>query len=387
MDRLTRLLGGLLRRSLWLLPAGRRQWAEAVWAEADEVPAGWRRLLWLSDGLWLVVREAAMLRRIVHGLGIAVVAVAVAAAVLASWHGIPPGDVENSEDKLRAAVLAAVLVGLPWVARRPGVFGPSGESIAARLVRTGGCATLCALIWVVVQIDRAPRNQTGFIVRGNWGPEGGSVGSGRPVDWALEGVVLAVVIACAVMTKAIRVWYPRADPAAIRLSCGCIAVVALAMVFDQMIITLYAAGIYAVTARKSPVTPAALGLGAAAGVVGSGMVYAVTAAAVPPGHWLIAPAVVLGPLAAGFEAARRAPATGTPVQQRQARTWQGVAAGLVTGGAVALLTTILTGNIILLLFVPVLCVLFGTLGGTVGAEHPRQPRSPRYWSGGVFVLH
>lgn len=46
-DRLTRALGGLLRRWARVLPPGRRGWAEAVRAEAGEVPggrgwAGWR---------------------------------------------------------------------------------------------------------------------------------------------------------------------------------------------------------------------------------------------------------------------------------------------------------------------------------------------------------
>ena len=130
-----------------------------------------------------------MARRIVYRLGIAVVVVAVAAAVLASWRGVPHGDAENSEDKLRVAVLALVLAGLPWVARRRGVFGPAAESVTARLVRAGGCTALCALIWVVVQIDRIPRNHTGFIIRGSWGTAatsgtgGRSTGSTRPSSW------------------------------------------------------------------------------------------------------------------------------------------------------------------------------------------------------------
>ena len=60
MGRLTPVLAGLLGRSAGLLPAGRRDWAEAVLAEAGEVPAGAGRVAWLGGGLWLVAREVVM---------------------------------------------------------------------------------------------------------------------------------------------------------------------------------------------------------------------------------------------------------------------------------------------------------------------------------------
>ena len=44
MDRLTLVLAGLLRTAARLLPPASREWAEAVQAEADQVPAGWPRL-------------------------------------------------------------------------------------------------------------------------------------------------------------------------------------------------------------------------------------------------------------------------------------------------------------------------------------------------------
>jgi len=47
-------LTGLLRVLARLLPAGRREWAEAVQAEASQAPAGWPRLRWLAGGVWLV---------------------------------------------------------------------------------------------------------------------------------------------------------------------------------------------------------------------------------------------------------------------------------------------------------------------------------------------
>ena len=71
LDRVTRALEGLLGRCAGLVPPGRRGWAEAVRAEAGEVPAGPARVGWLTGGLWLVVREAGMVRRIGYGLGAA----------------------------------------------------------------------------------------------------------------------------------------------------------------------------------------------------------------------------------------------------------------------------------------------------------------------------
>jgi hypothetical protein len=46
MTRLTRMMAAVLRRSAALMPADHRQWAEAAWAEAAEVPAGQQRLSW-----------------------------------------------------------------------------------------------------------------------------------------------------------------------------------------------------------------------------------------------------------------------------------------------------------------------------------------------------
>jgi len=61
MGELTELLAGMLRHATRMLPPGRREWAEAVQAEAGQVPPGWPRLRWLAGGLWLVAREATMM--------------------------------------------------------------------------------------------------------------------------------------------------------------------------------------------------------------------------------------------------------------------------------------------------------------------------------------
>ena len=78
-------LTAALRAATRILPPGRRQWAEALRAEAAAVPAGLPRLQWLGGGLWLVAREAAVGRKIFYWLGIAGLAAAAAWAVWLSW--------------------------------------------------------------------------------------------------------------------------------------------------------------------------------------------------------------------------------------------------------------------------------------------------------------
>jgi hypothetical protein len=43
---------------LWLVPAGRRDWVAALWAESAALPAGRERARWRAGGAWLVTREA-----------------------------------------------------------------------------------------------------------------------------------------------------------------------------------------------------------------------------------------------------------------------------------------------------------------------------------------
>ena len=83
MNVLTTVLAGLLRWVVVLLPAGRREWGQAVWAEAGDVPAGRVRLSCVVGGLWLVVGEAEMIRKIGYtGAGVA----AGATMVWLDWH-------------------------------------------------------------------------------------------------------------------------------------------------------------------------------------------------------------------------------------------------------------------------------------------------------------
>ncbi|HEY7263093.1 MAG TPA: hypothetical protein VH589_16595 [Trebonia sp.] len=69
-----------------LVPAGRRDWVEAVWAEAPEAPPGLRRLAWRAGGVRLIAREALMRR----GIGSALLFGA--AARLGLWDNAATGQ-------------------------------------------------------------------------------------------------------------------------------------------------------------------------------------------------------------------------------------------------------------------------------------------------------
>ena len=105
----------MLRHAARLLPPERRPWAEALQAEAGQVPVGWPRLRWLAGGLWLVIREAHVARKIVYWLGLGAVAAAAVWAVMLSWQTAQT-DVESATDRARILAGAVALLLLPWAA-------------------------------------------------------------------------------------------------------------------------------------------------------------------------------------------------------------------------------------------------------------------------------
>src|SRR6516165_6143176 len=100
MSRLSRAMAAAGRGAEWLLPAGRRDWVAALWAEAHEVPPGLRRLAWRAGGVWVLAREALLPRRLGRA---ALFAVAASAAAWAAW---PQPGVGRS---LRVLCYAAIL--------------------------------------------------------------------------------------------------------------------------------------------------------------------------------------------------------------------------------------------------------------------------------------
>src|SRR5215468_4355562 len=199
MERLTRILAGILRHVEGLLPPGRQEWAEAVQAEAGQVPAGWPRLRWLAGGLWLAAREGAtmMIGKVVYRLGAVAVVALAAWAVWLSWRASPAADPQTVTDRVRVLVGVAALVVLPWLGRRRGWFGPVGSSITARLVRVAGCAAACGLGVAVVRMD----SHLGL------GPHG-------PGPFSLPREIAALVAGGAALgaLAVARVRWPQADP-------------------------------------------------------------------------------------------------------------------------------------------------------------------------------
>jgi len=145
-----------LSRIAGLLPAGRRDWIEAVWAEAYEVPPGLPRLAWRAGGIWMVARETLLPRRF---LKVALFAVAAVAAAWLAWPQPAVGHALVSEVGVIATVV--LLAGLLLLARK--LFGPASPSPAGRALRVFCCAAILALIpaRVIVEVfaELTPRQE------------------------------------------------------------------------------------------------------------------------------------------------------------------------------------------------------------------------------------
>jgi hypothetical protein len=410
MDRLDRAITGLARCSVRVVPAERREWAEAVWAEACEVPAH-QRLSWVAGGLWTVIRQAGIVRRLAYWLGVAALAWGASEMVSLVWRGAPvaPGfrsvsvptislgtgiyvDPSTTGD-FRSLVITTVVVlaVLPWVGRRRGAFGPASDSSAARVVRVGGCAAICVLVLVLARLAQ-------------------TLGENL-ADGALAGVItasLTVILVIAARLTGVRAralgWLhgPGNTTEAeaktlLPLGFGTAALLLFFFSFvsgagTSELITAYAAGIFAVTARRSRIARATLAFGAGAGVA-AGLAWYAAARAGNPWLILVVVAVFAAPTAAGAGAAWRTPGRDDPQALRRDRLRQGSAAGALTGGVAALLITILifgamvvlhrqspapsTEAYMLVLFLgPLLGMALGLGGGSIQALRQPRPAPP-----------
>ena len=317
MSGLSRVGAAARRAVVWLVPAGRRDWVEAVWAEAPEAPPGLRRLAWRAGGVRLIARETLMRR----GIGSATLFAGAAALVAwAAWPG-SPSSFATSVGRVDVITMLMLLGVLALVARL--IFGPPGSSRIARFGRIGVYAALLALIpaknAVEQVLDVPPRGGLDLrLYRLISGPGFGN-------HWDSEIVFLVVM-------------------------------------------ALYAAAILWMTSQRSRVAPATLAVGTVAGTVLGSAWYAIGPLGFGGGPgtnpWLpgaaVAPFMVLAvillfgaPVAAMVAAYRCYTAPGSSAPPISARARQVFAAGLLTGLAGALFVTVSgTGTIAAMLTAP-----------------------------------
>jgi hypothetical protein len=297
MDRIIQMAAAAVRRLTVLLPAERRDWTEAVLAEAAEVQAGRPQLNWLAGGMWLTVREAARVSRPWYPVAFAAAASGIA---WSAWSG-PPGDPAVAVNRIDVIAIVVILAGLAWIVRR--TRGPVAVARLPRLVRAGGYTAVLALVLVKSAVERvagAPPN---------------SNAEGPAVAWTGEAVFLAVMAGYAV------------------------------------VILVY-------TARRSPVLRDTMVIGTAVGVVLGVVAFLLGPLGFPlrfTGPWparlydaAVGVGLLLGlcsPVAAGLAAARRA-GRSLPAG---ARIRQGAMAGLASGAAAALVVAVLSTATIALL--------------------------------------
>jgi hypothetical protein len=378
MDRLSWMLTRMLRGAARLLPPGRREWAEAVRAEADLVPAGWPRVGWLAGGLRLAVREAEIMRKIVYWLGVGMVAAAAAWAVWLSWHTSPAADALTVTDRVRVLVGVTALALLPWVGRRRGWFGPVGSSITARLVRVAGCAAVCGLGAAIVRMDR--------YIHG--GPHG-------PAPFSLSREIAAAVILGAglVALRVVRTRWPQVDAYALWISAGMTGVIVLGLLPAQGIAIFYLAAILAATSRRSLVASGPLAAGVMTGLpAGLAQALAIYGLNTPDDRYVSLLIVIMTAITflfavpAGVAAAWLRSGNEDPAELREARIRQGLLAGSVSGAAAGLvLTDLVPITVFMMVLGPLLGAAGGAFGGAVAAYHPRKPRPARSWAAGLFV--
>ena len=297
------------RGALRLVPAGRRDWAEAVWAEAHEVPAGWPRLAWRAGGLGLIAKEGQMTRTIGTW---SLFVVAAGAAAWGAWPGSPVSHAAAVQGGI--IITLALLVGLPLLSRW--LLGPPGNR-TARWLR----AVFYAAILAVMPAQTAIRLFLGTVPRSGIDRHTFDVIQGPGVPGSVSGS---------------SGW---AGEIGILVFTACFLAVLLAL-----------------TARRAPVAPATLAIGAGAGLMLGVVIYAIAPLGLnvkfPDRPWLhgsaadtvgaLAWILLFGaPLVAGVLAGRRCDVEDDPAQATVTQAWQGFAAGAVSGGVGAMLVTVL----------------------------------------------
>lgn len=299
MGRLSRAAAAAAGVALRLVPAERRDWVRAVWAESYEVPSGRRRLAWLAGALPAIAAGALRASRIGRWL---VFAVTAAFAAWLAWPG-SPDRFSTVIARMDLITVVLLLAGLSWLLGR--LLGPAGDGLLTRFLRVGGYGAVLAFTVAKARLVPAGPDPTGPALQFAWFAE----------------ILLLVVVAG------------------------------------------YVAAILALTAGRSRVAPATLAIGTGAGVVLGVVMYAVAPLGLAKNAtdpWLpgsdidlvVALAWILllgGPTTAAVLAGRRYRGPGGPYEVDTARIWQCGVAGILTTGVGALIVAVLgTGTVALM---------------------------------------
>jgi hypothetical protein len=261
----------------------------------------------------------------------------------------------------------------------------------------GGCAGICILVLVLARLAQTLGEDL------------------AAVPWSENAVLLSVTITyLTVIPLTARRWYPalvtmhRGEATTLReeiqypvlefLVVGGALVLFVALLLSVWcLIAVYVAGILAVTARGSRISPTTLVYGAGAGVAGGLIVYGATWPGrgfldsnplLPANLIVVLPAMMLG---ASVAAARRVLRRSDPEALRREGRREGLVAGALTGGVAALLiTTLILGTMVILhrqfpaptteayfsvaLFSPLIGMLIGSIAGSrADAIHRATP--------------
>ena len=321
MSKLIQVRSAVRRALVWLLPAGRRDWLAALWAEAEEVPPGLTRLAWRAGGVWVLARGALMPRRLVR---VGLFAAASAGAAWVAWPQLGVGHV--AEGRFNAIAPVLVLAVLPLLSRR--FFGAASPGRIGGSLRVLCYAAILALLsaWTILMVFSSllpvkPAYQRIFCNDRCTGVPGRS--SGGPT-WQAEILIMLLILGYAGVTLFL-------------------------------------------TSRRSQVTRSTLAIGTATGLLFGVVMYAVDPlglSKVATNPWLpgstAGPLVALawillfgGPAAAAVLAGRRCRGPDGSRPPGHARIGQGVAAGVLANGTAAMaVTTLGTGTTMLMLKSP-----------------------------------
>lgn len=198
---MSRLSRAVTRCAVRLVPADRRDWAEALWAETDDVPPGLARLGWRAGGARLVMREARLVSRVACAL---VFAATAAWIVHVAWPG-PASNPATAVNRLDVVVLLPALAVLPLATRR--LFGPAAPGWLARTLRYGTYAAVLGLLLaktVVVPVADNPA-ATPYLDSDASTP----VKDGMIFTWLSQSVFLLIVTAYVAAILAITARRPR----------------------------------------------------------------------------------------------------------------------------------------------------------------------------------